>query len=312
MVFTAVFATLTTSMTIIWSFVFLFTSIFGYRIQRVGGNKLRSFNKKIKWASVWTEEDLPDQWIVGKFYIGYIYSESSGQHGGKVKVLYLFASHEWYMKEVHGLSDSLEKDKEITLYERTDSYWRFVWEKIQVPVPIFSPYQEQTSAIQTILTEFNAKNYVVCLLYGPPRTGKSNIPLLLAKNLLDNCNGVSFVDTFNPTDPNDSFGALYSHVQPTKDKPLIIVLEEVDGMILEMHSCNIKRHEHLPIQVMCKADWNKWLDRFDRRYYKNVILLMTSNRSLDWFNDLDASYFRDGRVNIKLHISHQVNTIKTV
>lgn len=159
MVFTPVFATLTTSITIIWSFVFLFTSIFGYRIQRVGGNKLRSFNKKVKWASVWTEEDLPDQWIIGKFYIGYIYSEVRGQHGGKERVLFLFSSHEWYKKEVYGLSDSSEKDKKITAYERTDTYWKFVWEKIQIPVPAFLPYREQESAIQNILEEFEEKKY---------------------------------------------------------------------------------------------------------------------------------------------------------
>ena len=55
-----------TSLTIIWSIVFLFTSLVGFRLQKVSTNKLRSFNSKVKWASVWTEKDTPGQWILGK------------------------------------------------------------------------------------------------------------------------------------------------------------------------------------------------------------------------------------------------------
>jgi hypothetical protein len=85
---------------------------------------------------------------------------------------------------------------------------------------------------------------------------------------------------------------MYTRISPEQKRPLIVVLEEVDGMVLAMHQNTIKRHEHLPIQVTCKSDRNKWSDRFDCGYYKNVILMMTSNRSLNWFDELDPSYFR--------------------
>lgn len=136
----------------------------------------------------------------------------------------------------------------------------------------------------------------------------------MAKKLLERCEEVSHVDTYNPIDPNDSFSALYSRLQPTEKKPLIVVLEEVDCIISKIipkkgEPVQILRHEHLHIQIMSKTDWNKSLDRFENGYYQNVIILMTSNESLEFFNDKDYSCFRIGRVNIKLHIPPQVKDI---
>jgi hypothetical protein len=303
--FTTLFAFLSASFTIIWSSVFLIVAIFGLRLQKVGGNKLRSFSSKVTIASVWTEEDTPDQWILGKWFIGYIYTQSSGQHGGEQKTLYLFTSYKWYKQAIHGLTDSPEneKPKMITLYDRVGPFWHFKWEQMTVKPPNWTPYPAQINAIDKILEEFKERGSATGLLCGPPGSGKSNIPLLLARKILETKKHVSFVDTFNPTDPNDSFSGMYTRISPTEDKPLIVVLEEVDGIVFAMHRNEIKRHEHLHIQITCKGDWNKWLDRFDRGYYKHVILLMTSNKSLDWFNELDGSYFRDGRVNLKLHVS---------
>ena len=302
--FTTLFALLSASIAIIWSSVFLLVAIFGLRLQKVGGNKLRAFSSKVTIASVWTEEDAPDQWILGKWFIGYIYTQSSGQHGGEQKTLYLFTSLKWYKKAIHGLAeDTPEKPKDITICDKIGPYWHYKWETISVKPPDWTPTTSQMNAIENITSEFNTRGFATGLLYGSPGSGKSNIPLLLARKMLSTNEKVTIVDTYNPTDPNDAFSAMYSHISPDQKKPLIVVLEEVDGIILAMHRNEIKRHEHLPIQVMCKADWNKWLDRFDRGYYKNVILLMTSNKSLDWFNELDASYFRDGRVNIKMYIT---------
>jgi hypothetical protein len=301
--FTTLFAFLSASLAIIWSSVFLLVSIFGLRLQKVSGNKLRAFNSKVTVASVWTDENEPDQWILGKWFIGYIYATPSGQHGGEQKVLYLFSSHYWYEQTVNGLKeDKLQKSRDITVFDRIGPFWHYKWESFQVSPPNWEPYPSQEQVIHKIMDEFKTRGSATCLLCGPPGSGKSNVPLLLARYMLTSLEQIAFTDTFNPTDPNDTFSAMYTRISPDQKKPLIVVLEEVDGMVLAMHQNTIKRHEHLPIQVTCKSDWNKWLDRFDRGYYKNVILMMTSNRSLNWFDELDPSYFREGRVNIKMHI----------
>jgi hypothetical protein len=53
---------------------------------------------------------------------------------------------------------------------------------------------------------------------------------------------------------------------------------------------------------MTKIDWNAFLDKFDMEYYPNIILILTSNKSIDYFNKLDSSYFRNGRVDLKIEL----------
>ena len=69
----------------------------------------------------------------------------------------------------------------------------------------------------------NNRPHLSIILWGKPGTGKSMIPILLAKKLK-----ASLCDTFNPTEPGDSLSRLYNTVCPTSDNPLIIVLEEYD------------------------------------------------------------------------------------
>lgn len=295
-------AILSASLAIIWSLGFLLSALIGFRLQKVGGNKLRSFYPKIKWASIWTEEDLPDHWVMGKWFVGYIYTKETGQHGGETKTLYLFASTKWITGNVSE-SKSEEKEMAYDMLFRTGPYWRFHWEKISVGVPSVRPYKKQSVVIDQIMREFKKTQVATVLLYGPPKSGKSEVPRFLAAHLLSLGKQVTLVDTHKPTDPNDSFSALYAHINPTPDKPLIVVIEEVDGIIDMMHKGEIKRHEHLHIQITSKPDWNTWLDRFDRKIFKNVILIMTSNKPIEYFDALDPSYFRKGRINLKIKIN---------
>lgn len=302
--YTTMFLFISASVAILWSLIFLIPTILGVKLQKVGGSKLSIMNKKVKYASVWTEDDTPDQWIIGWWFIGYIHSQQTGHHGGEQKTLYLFATHNWYLKEVLGISKSKkDKPKTFTLYDRTGPYWSLRYESIQVKPPLFESYQNQNEAINKIMSEFDKNDYVVCLLSGKAGIGKSNIPLLMIKNMLDTKKGASLVDSFNPTDPNDIFSTMYRRINPTPEEPLIIVLEEVDNIILKIHQNEIKRHNHLHIQITCKTDWNTWLDRFDKKYYKNIIVIMTTNKTIEWFDDLDPSYLRDGRVNLKIAIA---------
>lgn len=194
--------------------MFLFTSIFGYRLQKISGNKLRSFYSKVKWASIWTDEDTPEQWICGKWFIGYIFTQQTGQHGGEQKILYLFVYHKWYKQEICGLIDNFTKEgkKQITLYERSGSYWHLKWDQIMIDPPLYVPYDTQTDIINKIFSEYKTRGYATCLLCGPPKSGKSNIPLLLAKSFLETKKNISLIDTFNPTEPNDVFSTMYTRI----------------------------------------------------------------------------------------------------
>lgn len=128
------------------------------------------------------------------------------------------------------------------------------------------------------------------------------IPLLLAKKMQTPTVKVNFCDTFKPTDPGDLFNKLYNSVSPSKDSPLIVVLEEFDITLRRLHDNRIEDHKHIPKEVCDKASWNQFLDRFDRKYFPHVILVLTSNMSPDAINSMDSSYIRQGRVNVMISV----------
>lgn len=109
-------------------------------------------------------------------------------------------------------------------------------------------------------------------------------------------------DTFNPTDPGDDIGLIYSTIMPTEDRPLILVLEEFDILINKIHHNMIQPHKHIPIQIKDKTSWNTFFDRIDRGLYPNMIFILTSNIDPEYIDRLDKSYLRNGRVNGRYHL----------
>jgi ATP-dependent 26S proteasome regulatory subunit len=150
----------------------------------------------------------------------------------------------------------------------------------------------QDLIIQDIKQKFKKNNKFVGYVYGPPGTGKSMIGILLAKEL----NG-SIVKTFNPSQPGDCIENLYSLIEPTEEKPLIILFDEFDIMIDSIHS-GISQHKNIPTQITNKTTWNMFFDDFNLGLYQNIVILLTSNVSPDDFKiKYDPSYIREGRVN---------------
>ena len=151
-----------------------------------------------------------------------------------------------------------------------------------------------------ILEVFKKKLYAIVLLYGNAGTGKSMTAQFVCSELLKTYEGVTFIDTFNPSDPGDSFSSLYNQILPTSKNPLVILFEEVDILIDAMHHGKITQCANSPIQIKNKSDWNSFLDKFDRELYLHVIFIMTTNKSDTFLDSLDPSYMRKGRVDVKI------------
>jgi len=191
----------------------------------------------------------------------------------------------------------LLKKKTINYFERDGNYWRFKYVNININLDV-KPRKNQETIIEQICEYEKSKMNTVCLLYGDTGLGKSTIPVLLAKKL-----NYSLVDTFNPIEPGDTLANLINCINPTQKKKLIIVLEEVDNMIDKIHNNVITTHKEIPIQIKNKQDWNLFFDKIDRKLHQNIIVIMTSNKSPSYFDDLDKSYLREGRISMKIQIN---------
>lgn len=154
--------------------------------------------------------------------------------------------------------------------------------------------------IQCDLLKRQENNTCVVLLTGEPGVGKSMLCRLLAQQL-----NASLFDEYNPCDPRCvTFTELIKeYIQPTIASPVVIVIEEVDVIIHAIHHGLVVPHINFHISVRNKTDWNNFLDQIDYGQFPNVILIMTTNKPRQWFDDLDPSYMREGRVNLHIDIT---------
>lgn len=296
-----------------WTLPFLLARFIRCSLNKLSGQRMQQFLKTVTWASVWNNEE-PEGFVVGRWYIGYVY-ENHGPRGEVTNKMWLFCSRRFY--NIHIAKTEVAADaadtgestprmaKQVQLCELDgNAVWNLHFITRSIPVTDLDPRTQQQNAINTIMETYKKMGYVVALLYGEPGKGKSMISLFLAKWLLGlkDIKKVTLVDTFFPFQPGNQFSTLYTKVSPSKDSPLIVVVEEVDIGLLQMHTGTLVTHRDVPTMLSSKTAWSLFFDRFDRKQYPWVYFIMTSNKHASWFDELDASYMRAGRVNLKIAI----------
>jgi hypothetical protein len=183
-----------------------------------------------------------------------------------------------------------EEVKQAVIYERLGSYTSSFFRKRYITMTRLIPRENQKPILDKITTQYKKHGHTVVYLHGPPGTGKSVMGLLLVKEL-----GGIYCNTLKPWQPGDTIGELYSEVEPTEDKPLIIVFDEFDTALSRFP---IPEHHKIPISVPDKVGWNRMMDEIHWGLYPHVVLLLTSNRTPQFIENLDPSYIRKGRIDI--------------
>lgn len=155
-------------------------------------------------------------------------------------------------------------------------------------------YDYQQDLFFKMMNFYKTKNYCKLFLNGSPGKGKTFFSYLIAQKL--NC---YLVDTYCPTDPGSSLSIIYNRAKNiSANKPLIIVLDEVDIILSKIHNKEITPHKYHKSEVYDKVTWNQLLDKITYGMYPYVILIMISNKSLNDCKKIDPSYIRRGRVDI--------------
>ena len=299
-----------------WSFPFIIAPLLGLQFYIVSDQKVIKLLKKLKKYSSLTKNDEAEGWIIGWPFIGYIYSNEC-MYGQQKKELYIFTTKKFFnikIKEIDikldetDLIKEVKKPTNIKLYEREGSYAYFHYSKRNFDITYFEPREEQIQIINKILDFYEKNRSIVVILHGNIGTGKSFIPLLLAKalsnrELQEDKDLINFCDTFKPTEPGSNFTQLYNTVNPSKEMPLVVVFEEFDTIIQQIHFDKVVLHKNSTTLIYDKGSWNQFFDRFDRKYFPWTLLIMTSNTGPEIINSLDPAYIREGRVNQIHHVT---------
>lgn len=287
------------AMAIIWSVFFIPISLINIKLYKINGNKMHAFTKKIKIASIWTNND-PDGWVCGFWYIGYMHkSSSSGNDSNNLStVLYILCTTKFYKTyiDLKDIDSDGKEPPQLLYYEREGGYYCAEYTDRIIKLPTRTPHEIQSNAATKIVNIYKKKSNAIALLYGKPGTGKSMTAQYICSELLNTYDCVAFIDTYNPFEQGNNFSSLYTHISPSETKPLVIMLEEIDCGISMMHYGKIAIGACSPIQIRNKPDWNSFFDKIDRGLYPHIIIIMTTNKSINYFNELDESYMRNGRV----------------
>jgi len=245
-----------------------------------------------------TDEEKGYGYSVGYWYIVYI--DVSDNDNGNYYTMWFIGTQASF-KNLTATTDEIqtfqmgikaEPTKEFNIFERIGSLHNTWFRKRRMPTLKVVPYSSQESVISQIKAQYEKTRHVVALICGPPGTGKSMIGLLLANQYKS-----AFCNTLKPWQPGDTFGSLYSEVEPSAESPMIIGFDEIDTVITKVND-GIQSHKSLTIQIQDKSGWNSFFDTIQRGLYPNVIVIMTSNRSAEYIRSIDPSYIREKRVDL--------------
>jgi hypothetical protein len=194
--------------------------------------------------------------------------------------------------------ENVENGK-IKVFIRSGTFKNFYYSSIMLDMSDIEPIGDQKHVVQSCIGIFKKKGRATLFIHGVSGAGKSSIGYLVAKAL----NGF-YCHSFNPSDPGDQFSSLLTGVEnrDSYDKPLVIVLEEVDDILKGIHNKTILPNKEIPISVHNKSTWTTFLD--EMAFWKNVVLIMTSNTSKGEIDAMDIAYLGKNRV----HACFEMNT----
>jgi hypothetical protein len=276
-------------------------NLFGLKLYTVSDKmKVNAFNKNFKGRStIVRNENDHLGFIYGKWFFGYIKEDAGGERRGSKTTIYLFSTK---VKQKELLTQEIKTDNEkkqiLNCWVRSDlCYFGLNYCKREIPMlRDFNPRPKQEKILKQIKSIYDKNLKAVIVLSGEPGTGKSVIAQLLALQL-----DTSLCKHWNPTDPGDDLNSIYQKVNPTKEKPLIVLLDEFD-CIISKFSKGFQLNKYIATQVKDKTSWNSLLDEIDNGFFPYLILLLTTNRKLEWFDIVDPSLIRKGRTDLKIKV----------
>jgi len=293
-----------------WTFIFLLTQPFGIRLYKLTKREeCKIIQKRVgKYCSHMTDNDKGYGYSIGYWYIVSIDCNSS--EGDEHFTIWLLSTETSYKNLSKDASTEItlvknnknntlnNESNTINIFERYGSYSSSWFKSRQIKTASLNPRSDQNTIIHEIVKNQTKNKHTVVFIHGLPGSGKSMIGLLLANYY----NG-SYCNTLTPWQPGDTLNSLYSDVEPTKEKPLILALEEIDIALLNIHN-GIQLHKHIPISIHNKTSWNHFFDTIQRGLYPNMIVVLTSNKPPSFINELDPSYVREGRVDLTFELNN--------
>lgn len=275
-------------------------------------NYIYSINKK----------KIPYGIIIGKNYIVYkeiLYEFDELSPSSKKYELHMITKKK-IIEEIDNIVDNIndnndnnvekiEKNNKIKYLRKTDAYLNS--EYTTLTKTLYGNISENQNNIIKLIKKYlllSEKNKYpfggIFFISGQKGVGKSHISKFLTKEL-----DGTLCDTFYPNCFGDVYEDLYNKILPTRDNPLILVINEIDN-IFESFKYK-KEHRFYRRNVEDKDSWNNFMDYISEE--NNVVMILTSNLTMEQINNkYDSSLLRYGRVHLSINMyidKYEINDI---
>lgn len=198
----------------------------------------------------------------------------------------------------------------MTLWE-APAYYYCPFNMVQISFRM-EPTPDQVRVVREIIemreARLAAKNWggIIVLVSGSPGAGKSKVAPLLARAMCLKGKDPQMTKTYNPTEA----GRLrdpYSKAQPTRERPFVVLLDEIDIILGKVSRLEIKQNKEFRTEVFDKPTWNSFCDRVESDF-ENLVVVLTSNLTRDAINAMlgDDSFLRDKRVHYYTEMNNKV------
>jgi DNA replication protein DnaC len=285
------------SMSFLWSLPFLLTTFFKSHLYHVKDkDKVKLISSKIRFSSIKNDDEKPAGIFLDWGYIGILIDNTDAiKKTHEIIILCSISKYHDLIKNEHECLNPSQTPITISLYNRKGTFFWIEYSMRSFDVTQYISKDNQKQIILNINDIYITKKFCTTFISGSPGSGKSMIGILIAKEL----NG-SLVRTFNPNEPGDTISSLYNTVNPSKNNPLIVVMDEIDITINKIHNNNTVIHKHIPIQIYDKTTWNRFFDDINLGLYPYLIIILTSNISSKTLkHKYDPSYLRVGRIHLE-------------
>jgi len=260
----------------------------------------------------------PINFIVGSRYIAYVELQlsSHNKEGYHIHLLCrpgftsipLDDKHKKKQATVNDTTACCVADDTISYLLQQKPYKGAAWDIVPQRVH-FTASDEQVHLLKQVSEILDKKTdkdpyNLILFISGESRTGKSYFGKILCQHL----NGV-LCDTYYPTEYGSGFFDIYYTVRPSKHRPLIVLLNEIDVIFDTFQyrqSSGASSHDmYYKRDVWNKCSWNNWMDRWSKEDY--VIFILTSNFTIEELRSgYDPSMTRLGRIHLFSHFQYVI------
>lgn len=280
------------------------------RCRPTAENVLERIKEKMWWSSMFSykvgAKKDPQGLVIGKWFLALVTPEKVGNwrnQGIAYKVMIISLSSFAPEKPQRSKKEDGEEQETIEILTSPSAELHAKWQRHEVNYyGKVCPYQE---AYVSQIVELGEHSFIngfpfgcVTLISGRAGSGKSFLAQILAKRL----NGI-LCSSYSPTQYGHSIDEVYFTISPTKKKPLILLIDEIDIKISfpnEEKPC-----EWLTKDVKDKSSWSHFMDKVSSM--DNLFVIMTTNVPFDDLDEIDRSYFREGRVHLRIEMEELIS-----